>query len=80
MSQLSLAAAETFKGGDARKVKPVSLASKTLMLAAALEAGKSRIQIIVQPGLKPIQILISLDFWTIQEVFTKMFSAILSTF
>ena len=47
-----------------RKVKPAPLASKTLVLAAALEVGESRIQIIVQPEVKPIQILISLDLWT----------------
>ena len=66
--ELSRFPTETYKGGDARKVKPVSLASKTLMLAAALEAGKSRIQIIVQPRLKPKKIMISLNLWTIRKL------------
>ena len=66
--KLSRFSAERSKGHDARKAKLVSLASKTQVLAAALEAGKSRIQIIVQPGVKPIQILIFLDLWTILEI------------
>ena len=68
--ELSRFHAETSKGGDARKAKPASLALKTW-------AGEKGIQIIVQPGVKPIQTLTSLDLWTIHFQFLQLYHKVL---
>ena len=64
------AAAETFKGGDPRKVKPATHAETFKgghPRKATPKAGESPIQIFTQPGVKPIQSLPSLDLSIITD-------------